>query len=70
MHKKNIVIFGATGSIGEFTLNLIRSNKQNFNVVGITCYDNISKVVQIANEFDCKNIGIAKKNLFLSIKSC
>jgi 1-deoxy-D-xylulose-5-phosphate reductoisomerase len=63
MHKKNIVIYGATGSIGESTLNLIRDNKEKFNVVGLTCNENITKISKIANEFDCKNIGIANKEL-------
>ena len=68
MHKKNIVIYGATGSIGESALNLIRDNKENFNVVGLTCNENINKVIKIANEFDCKNIGIANKELIIQNK--
>jgi 1-deoxy-D-xylulose-5-phosphate reductoisomerase len=68
MHKKNIVIYGATGSIGESALNLIRDNKENFNVVGLTCNENINKVRKIANEFDCKNVGIANKELIIQNK--
>jgi 1-deoxy-D-xylulose-5-phosphate reductoisomerase len=68
MHKKNIVIYGATGSIGESALNLIRDNKENFNVVGLTCNVNINKAIKIANEFDCKNIGIANKELIIQNK--
>tara|TARA_Y100000389_G_scaffold118602_1_gene115763 strand:+ start:1893 stop:3056 length:1164 start_codon:yes stop_codon:yes gene_type:complete len=69
MLKKNIVIYGATGSIGESTLNLIRVNKENFNVVGLTCNENITKIINIANEFDCKNIGIANKELITKNKT-
>ena len=69
MHKKNIVIYGATGSIGESALNLIRDNKENFNVVGLTCNENINKICKIANEFDCKNIGVADKKLINQNKS-
>ena len=69
MHKKNIVIYGATGSIGESTLNLIRNNRENFNVIGITCNENISRIIEIANEFDCKNIGIANKELIVQNKA-
>ena len=65
MHKKNIVIYGATGSIGESTLNLIRDNRENFNVVGLSCNENISKIINIASEFNCKNIGIANKELII-----
>jgi len=69
MHKKNIVIYGATGSIGESTLNLIRNNRKNFNVIGITCNENINKISKIADEFDCKNIGIANKELIAQNKT-
>ena len=63
MSKKNIVIYGATGSIGDSTLNLIRSNKDDFNIIGITANENVDKLIDIANEFDCKSIGIANKEL-------
>ena len=43
MLKKNILIYGATGSIGESTLNLIRNNREKFNVVGLTCNEEYSK---------------------------
>ena len=69
MLKKNIVIYGATGSIGESTLNLIRNNRKNFNVVGLTCNENINKISKIADEFDCKNIGIANKELIVQNKT-
>ena len=58
MSKKNILIYGATGSIGDSTLNLIRNNKKLFNVVGLTCNNNVGKLINIANEFECKNLGI------------
>ena len=63
MLKKNILIYGATGSIGESTLNLIRNNREKFNVVGLTCNENIHKAIEIANEFNCKNIGIGNKKI-------
>jgi 1-deoxy-D-xylulose-5-phosphate reductoisomerase len=58
MLKKNILIYGATGSIGESTLNLIRNHREKFNVVGLTCNKNIQKVIDLSKEFHCKNIGI------------
>ena len=63
MLKKNILIFGATGSVGVSTLNLIRNNKEKFNLVGLTCNENIDKAIQISEEFSCKNIGIGKKDV-------
>ena len=69
MFKKNILIYGATGSIGESTLNLIRKNREKFNIVGLTCNTNIRKAMDIANEFDCKNIGIGNTQLISKYKN-
>ena len=63
MSKKNVLIYGATGSIGDSTLNLIRNNKEKFNVVGLTCNKNIQKLIKVSHEFNCKNIGIGNKEL-------
>ena len=38
---KNISILGATGSIGQNTLDLISSERDKFNVVGLTGENNI-----------------------------
>mgnify|MGYP006079005059 FL=1 len=62
MLKKNILIYGATGSIGDSTLNLIRDNKDQFNVIGLTCDKNIQKLISIAKEFKCTNLGIGQKD--------
>ncbi len=58
MYKKNVLLYGATGSIGDSTLNLIRKNREQFNVVGVTCNSNIDKLLNIAQEFECNNLGI------------
>ena len=65
MKRSNILIYGATGSIGDSVLSLIREHKERFNVVGLTCNDNIEKLRAISDEFATENIGIAtyKKEL-------
>ena len=35
MTSKNIILLGATGSIGKSTLNLIRQDRDKFNLIGI-----------------------------------
>jgi 1-deoxy-D-xylulose-5-phosphate reductoisomerase len=61
---KKIVIFGATGSIGSSTLNIIRNNK-DFQLVGISYLSNHDKAKQIIKEFDLKHVVIG--NDFKSI---
>ena len=40
MKKINLIIYGATGSIGKSVLSIVRSNRTKFNVQGITCNKN------------------------------
>jgi len=44
MTIKNIILLGATGSIGTSTLNLIRQRREKFNLIGISAYKNIEKL--------------------------
>ena len=61
MKKINLVIYGATGSIGKSVLSIIRENKDKFNIQGITCDKNYKKLIKIGNEFSIKKIGVNKK---------
>lgn len=54
----NLILFGATGSIGTSTLNVIRRNREKFNIIGISANSNFLKLAKIAHEFGIKNIGI------------
>ena len=60
MKKINLVIYGATGSIGGSVLSIVRANRNKFNIQGITCNKNYKKLIKIANEFNIKNLGINK----------
>jgi len=62
MKKKNILIYGATGSIGDSVLSLIRNHKDRFNIVGMTCNHNIAKLSALSDEFNTRNVGIATYN--------
>ncbi len=61
MKKINLVIFGATGSIGNSVFSVIRDNKNKFNIQGIACGNNYKKLIKIANEFKVKKLGINKE---------
>lgn len=51
MKKKNIVILGSTGSIGVNALDVVRRNKQNFNVVGLAANNNVELMLEQIREF-------------------
>ena len=65
---KNIVLLGATGSIGDSCLNVIRQNKKHFNLLGIGLSRNLDKAENIAEEFSPDNIFIAESNFDKSHK--
>ena len=44
---KNISILGSTGSIGTQTLDIIRKNKDKFNIIGLSCNKNIELLKKI-----------------------
>ena len=47
---RNLYLLGATGSIGTQALNIIRKN-QDYRVLGISFYNNISLGKEIIKEF-------------------
>ena len=51
---KKIFILGASGSIGENALSVIDSNKENFELVGISANSNIEKVNKVINKYNPK----------------
>lgn len=48
---RRVSIFGATGSVGDSTLDLIRSNRESYAVVALTAHDNVGKLAALAREF-------------------
>ena len=68
MKKKSISIFGATGSVGSSTLNLLRQRKDEFDVVAMTCNSNIDLLLELSKEFNPKAIAVADENLYLDLK--
>jgi len=67
--KKNIVILGSTGSIGQNTFNIIKNDKKNFDIKLLSTNKNVSKIISQAKEFKVKNIIINDYNEFIKAKS-
>ena len=53
---KNIIVLGATGSIGDSVLSVIKQNENELSLHGISFGSNITKAEKIINEFKLKNI--------------
>ena len=59
--KTKIAILGSTGSIGRSTLEVIKKDKKNFDVILLTANNNYKKLIQQAKEFSVKNVFIKNK---------
>ena len=66
--KKKIAILGSTGSIGRSTLEVIKKDKKNFNVILLTANNNYKKLIQQAKEFNAKNVLIKNHKFYLKVK--
>ena len=66
--KKKIAILGSTGSIGKSTLDVIKKDKKNFDVILLSAKNNYKKLVKQAKEFKAKNILIKNENLYEKTK--
>ena len=66
--KKKIIILGSTGSIGQSTLEVIKNNKKNFEIILLTANSNYKKIIQQAKEFKVKNVLIKNDKFFLKVK--
>ena len=53
-HQRRVSIFGATGSIGESTLSLLRLAPEAYRVVALTGGHNIEKLARAAHEFNAE----------------
>jgi 1-deoxy-D-xylulose-5-phosphate reductoisomerase len=53
--RKKFLLFGATGSIGDSTLDILRQHSDDFELAGFTWHNNEEKAMGIASEFGVKH---------------
>jgi 1-deoxy-D-xylulose-5-phosphate reductoisomerase len=77
MSVQNIVLLGATGSIGASTLSVVREHPDRFRIVGLAAHSRINEFCELAREFpearlalfDAASAGAAKKVLGRPVES-
>lgn len=65
---KTISILGATGTIGQNTLDIIRRNKDNFRLIALTGHKNIELLAKQAIEFGAEFVATACENKYEELK--
>jgi len=68
-HKKNIVILGSTGSIGENALRVVKALPSRLNVVGIASRTSAGRLLEQAAEFKVRHIAIADEAVAGNVRS-
>jgi 1-deoxy-D-xylulose-5-phosphate reductoisomerase len=67
--KKNIAILGSTGSIGTQALDVIRNNKDRFEIEVLTAENNAALLIEQAVEFKPNVVVIGNEQLYDTVKS-
>src|SRR5262249_35002361 len=62
--RKRVVLLGATGSIGENTLRVIRAHRDKLELVGVAARNNWEKLAGVAREFNVPHVGLFEDNAF------
>ena len=66
--KKKIAILGSTGSIGKLTLEIIKKERDKFQVVFLTSHKNIKELDKQTKMFNVKNLIVTDHESFISLK--
>ena len=66
--KKKISIFGSTGSIGKSLINILKKDKNNFEVVLLSADKNYKELLKQAKFFNVKNLIINNEKSYNILK--
>jgi 1-deoxy-D-xylulose-5-phosphate reductoisomerase len=67
--KKKITILGSTGSIGKSLINILKKDKNNFNIILLSADKNINELLKQVKIFKVKNVIVTNHPKFLIMKS-
>ncbi len=59
--NRNIALLGSTGSIGRNTLDVVRKNRDRFNIIGLACGYNTDLIAEQIKEFNPLVVSVESK---------
>src|ERR1700712_3429958 len=65
---RGVTVLGATGSIGESTMDLLRASPERYQVEALTANSNVEALAKLAIEFDARFAAIADPARFDELK--
>ncbi len=66
---RTLSIFGATGSVGLSTLDLVRQHRGDFRVIALTANGNATGLAELAREFDAELAVVAEESAYPALKA-
>ena len=66
--KRKIAILGSTGSIGKTTINILKKDKKNFDIILLSTNTNYKEILSQVKEFKVQNIVINSNKHYLILK--
>ena len=66
--KRKIAILGSTGSIGKTTINILKKDKKNFDIILLSTNTNYKEILNQVKEFKVQNIVINSNKHYLILK--
>ena len=58
---KKIIILGSTGSIGKQTLEILKRDKKNFEIILLSADKNIDLLLKQVKTFNVKNVVVSNQ---------
>ncbi len=65
---RSVTVLGATGSIGDSTMDLLRASRNQYRVEALTARSNVQALATLAREFDARYAAVADPDCLTELK--
>ena len=65
---RSVSVLGATGSIGDSTMDLLRASRDRYRVEALTAHGNVRALASLAREFDARYVAVADPDRLTELK--
>jgi 1-deoxy-D-xylulose-5-phosphate reductoisomerase len=65
---RSVTVLGATGSIGDSTMDLLRASKDRYRVEALTAHRNVQALANLAKEFGARYVAVADPTRLQELK--
>ncbi len=66
---RSVSVLGATGSIGDSTMDLLRASPERYQVEALTANTNVDGLVKLAREFGARYVALADSSLLGELRA-